>query len=312
VWSIAFSSDEKTLVSGGCGKFDKDTCVQGETILWDVIDRNASKQLVKLTNHTDHVQTVKFSPDGKVLASGSWDKIVILWNVENPANPLQDSIIKFGAIVRTLAFSPDGNTLAIGGDDLTVALWDITNPTAPTQLGELPTKHTNYIWSVAFSPDGKTLASGSLDNTVILWDVTKPKEPIQWGEPLSHPDYVLNVAFSPDKRTLVSTSCEKRDENKNCMQGDIFLWDVSSLATPIQIGQNLKGHTNEITSVAFSPNGKILASGRIAIILWDVDPQSWVVRACQKAGRNFTQPEWEKYFPGEDYRITCPQWPAGE
>jgi hypothetical protein len=48
------------------------------------------------------------------------------------------------------------------------------------------------------------------------------------------------------------------------------------------------------------------------LILWDVDPQSWVNRACQIAGRNFTQAEWTQYFPDEPYRITCPQWPAGK
>jgi WD40 repeat protein len=155
---------------------------------------------------------------------------------------------------------------------------------------------------VAFNPDGKMLASGSLDRTIILWDVAT-RQPI--GQPLTASTdiegEVVSVAFSPDGKTLASGSYDKT----------IILWDVA-IRQPI--GQPLTGHTEFVLSVAFSPDGKTLASSSNdgIIILWDLDLQSWIAKTCQRVGRNFTQVEWQKYFIGESYRLTCPQWPAGK
>jgi WD40 repeat protein len=64
-----------------------------------------------------------------------------------------------------------------------------------------------------------------------------------------------------------------------------------------------------IYSVAFSPDGKLLAvSSYDALILWNLTPQSWAIETCQRVGRNFTRDEWSIYFPNEEYRKTCEQW----
>lgn len=143
-----------------------------------------------------------------------------------------------------------------------------------------------------FSPNCKTLASGSDDSTIILWDV-ETRQPI--GQPLSG----HSVAFSPDGKTLASGS----------KASTIILWDVE---TRQPIGQLLiSGYSASVLSVAFSPDGRALASGSWdgAIILWDMGQYSWAENACNRAGRNFTRAEWERYFPNEDYRKTCEQWP---
>jgi predicted amidohydrolase len=121
-----------------------------------------------LTGHTNSVRSVAFSPDSKILASGSWDKTLILWDVAS-RQPLGQPLTGHTNTVRSVAFSPDGRTLASGSDDNTLILWDVASR---QPLGQPLTGHTKSVVSVAFSPDGKILASGSDDNTLILWDVS--------------------------------------------------------------------------------------------------------------------------------------------
>src|SRR5262245_59609092 len=107
-----------------------------------------------LKGHTESVQSVAFSPDGKTLASASGDKSIKLWDV---ATGKQQATLKgHTESVRSVAFSPDGKTLASASKDETVKLWDVEGLKNTATLRG-PQKD---LWSVAFSPDGKTLASG--------------------------------------------------------------------------------------------------------------------------------------------------------
>src|SRR5262249_19575491 len=113
-----------------------------------------------LQGHTDMVQCVAFSPDGKILASGSRDRTIKLWDVASGKNTATLTGHKRGG--WWLAFSRDGKVLASAGHrDQTVKLWDVqTGKNTATLTG-----HTDWVWSVAFSPDGKTVASGSSDKS---------------------------------------------------------------------------------------------------------------------------------------------------
>ena len=133
-----------------------------------------------LTGHTALISDVVFSPDGKTLASGSWDRTVRLWDTET--GELRQTLTG----VYRVVFSPDGTTVASWS-----GVWDAKTGEKKQAL----TGYTVSVYSVAFSPDGKTLASGSGDGTVRLWDV-KTREPKQVFT--GHKSVVKIVAFSPD------------------------------------------------------------------------------------------------------------------
>jgi WD40 repeat protein len=286
VRSVAFSPDGKMLASASCSKLNPNKyyeCLQGEIIFWDVATRRPIGDPIKA--HTDFVNNVVFSPDGKMLASSSNDSTVILWDVAT-RQPIGQSIEG-----SNVAFSPGGKTLA-AGTNLTIVLWNIVTGQPIGQPLEEP---TGQLHSLTFSPDGKILASGGVDGTSTLWDVAT-QQPI--GNPLraSDGDWTRGVAFSPDGKMLASAT------------KTISLWDLETYTT---VSQPLIGHWGVVASVAFSPDGKILASGGGdgTIILWDLNPQSWIESNCERVSRNLTRAEWAQYFPNEEYRTTCPQWP---
>jgi WD40 repeat protein len=252
VLSVAFSPDGSLLASGS-----RDTTIR----LWSLArssagDISAVQPLTDpLTAHTDRVASVAFSPDGSILASGSWDNSLVLWNTrtwEQMGNPLKGHT----NLVRGIAFSPDGQVLASGASDDIAILWDIQGRQS---LGRAIARHGSEIVSIASSPNGSLLAMGTADSAVLLLDISG-------SEPVSHTlsghteGWVNDVAFSPDGRTLASAGDDDR----------IILWDVS---TRQQRGEPIVGHTDDVLCIVFSPDGSTLASGSAdtSVILWDAE-----------------------------------------
>ncbi|MEG4871451.1 nSTAND1 domain-containing NTPase, partial [Microcoleus sp. F10-B6] len=119
---------------------------------------------------SNQVYSVSFSPDGKTLASGSYDNTIKLWDV---ATGKQNTTLKgHTGGVMSVSFSPDGKTLASASNDNTIKLWDVATGKQNTTLKG----HSAEVYSVSFSSDGKTLASASNDNTIKLWDVATGKQ----------------------------------------------------------------------------------------------------------------------------------------
>jgi len=206
-----------------------------------------SNQPLTLKGHSSMVRSVVFSPDGKRLASGSYDKTIKLWDTVTGTQLL--TLKGHSGLVYSVAFSPDGKHLASGGEDGTVRTWDtVTGKELLILKGQ-----SSAVGSVAFSPDGKRLAVGGYGQTVKLWDTVTGKQLLS----IKGRSGSGSVTFSPDGKRLAVA----------CMDHTIKLWDAAGGKELLA----LKGHSHQVDSVAFSPDGKSLASGSHdkIIKIWD-------------------------------------------
>jgi small GTP-binding protein len=231
-----------------------------------------------LSGHKASINRIAWSPDGQMLASGSFDNSVRIWNV-NSCN-LNRELRGHQNPVYTVAWSPNWRWLASGSVDKTIRLWDLTAEDRVRVIRE----HTDSVISLAWSPEGERLASGSGDRTIRLWDA-------ETGEPRKtlhgHTDSVITIAWSPGGGVIASGSGDKTirlwdaetGEPRKTLQGHssailslvwlddqtlvsgsddhtIRLWNVDS-GLPTNV---LEGHTDPVYSVALSAGGRLLAS----------------------------------------------------
>ena len=171
IYSLAFYqySDKLILAAGGC---DPKGCAQpqGQITLWE-INNTGTSLLAQVSAHTSLVKTIAFSPDGKFLASGSYDTTIWLWDLSDLKKPsIVDQPLKHLSFVNDISFSPDGKYLVSAGDDRAIYVWDISQQNNIPQPVIYNKVYTAPVTSVAFRPDGKTLASAGNDNLVRLWD----------------------------------------------------------------------------------------------------------------------------------------------
>jgi WD40 repeat protein len=262
VWTVAFSPDGQTIVSGGDDHavrfWDVKTgrCIktwQGHTnaFMAATYPRYASATTQSAHAVTDVQKSSSSTQNsGYLLATGSEDQIIRLWNISNESK--FKTLIGHEGRIFSLGYSPDRQFLLSGSSDRTAKLWDVqTQECLKTLYG-----HTNWIWAVDYSADGQTLATGSEDATIRLWNAN--------GQCLAilqaHQGSVFAVVFSPNAKTLVSGGLDCK----------LKFWNIGESEESFR---TLHEHTNSVLSVIFSPDGCNLASGSRdqTVKIWDVD-----------------------------------------
>jgi len=274
--SIAFSPDGKMLAAAG-GPPQRN----GEIKIWDVSSIVAAVRAVApglspapaalkggatpadaaagggatllktLVGHKDCIYSVAWSPDGKLLASGSYDKMVKLWDVATgqEVKNLQDHI----DAVFAVAFSPDGKYLASGSQDRSVKIWDIASGQRLYTLSD----SSDGLTSLAYSPSGKQIAVAGYDKTIYVWQVGESDGRLLHSL-IADEDSILALAWTPDGKTIITSSSD----------GSIRFRDAATL-DPLGV---IAHQPDWVEALSISPDGTRLAAGRFngTVSLYDV------------------------------------------
>jgi WD40 repeat protein len=279
ILGVAISPDGK-LAASGSGRLDPLGSVADNSVrVWEIA---TGKEIYLLDatkgGHTDTVTGVAFSPDGRILASNSIDTTIILWDVAT------------GTVIRRLqghedwvnrvVFTPDGRRLVsdsgnflntiipipgLSTRDASVRLWDVASGQELLRFGEGEKGHTAPVMGLAVSADGTRVASGDASGVIILWDMSTGKEIRRMESP---GDWVSGLSFTPDGSALLSALGKPSIGGTGATSTLMVMWDP-------QTGQKVRefvGHTNVVSSVAVSPDGRTALTGSAdyTLRLWDL------------------------------------------
>ncbi|KAK7908347.1 hypothetical protein PG985_015650 [Apiospora marii] len=235
------------------------------------VPRMLDVDLVHTLDHQSVVCCVRFSHDGKYVATGC-NRSAQIYDVNTGEKVcvLQDenADVSGDLYIRSVCFSPDGKYLATGAEDKLIRVWDIQQRTIRNTFSG----HEQDIYSLDFSRDGRIIASGSGDRTVRLWDIETGGSLMT----LSIEDGVTTVAISPDTKYVAAGSLDK----------SVRVWDIHA-GYLLERLEGPDGHKDSVYSVAFSPNGRDLVSGSLdkTIKMWELSAPRNPANAPVKGGK---------------------------
>jgi WD40 repeat protein/beta-lactamase regulating signal transducer with metallopeptidase domain len=246
---VAYSQDGRYLAVAG-GRFENPR--NGRVGVWDL---KTGTQLPVIMNLSAPLLSLAFSPSGKTVVAGGFDRQLHAWSVPD-MKPLM-TMSGHQANTETVLFSPDGKSIVSSSDDRTLRIWDASTGEPLATLSG----HSNAVLAAVFAKDGKTLYSGGIDKVIRLWDPSTYRQTgtLQPGaDALEIPEPVLSVAASPDGKYIASAH-----EDKTVRLRD---------ATTGQVLRTLRGHEDVVSHVAFSPDGKYLSTASFdkTVKLWKV------------------------------------------
>ncbi|MEM9659239.1 MAG: WD40 repeat domain-containing protein, partial [Planctomycetota bacterium] len=288
VWAAEFSPDGRRIVTAG---------QDGKAVVWEQSPNSDStsgvggepaslyQPLTEFAKHRGPIYAAQFSPDGLQVATGGYDRRVLLWSpdevqpidierrldgLDDPPAPFRELAAHRGP-VRAVAFSPDGQELASGGQDNLIVIWDVATGKPKRQLRG----HASHVRSCSYSPDGRMLLSGGRDNQIKLWRPDRYAEVLAVGETADavDRDAVLGARFSSDGKYIVAAG---RDRTA-------VLWNADSLELQQRF---VEGHDFLTSTAVFFADGSRLATGAGdgTVRIWDVATGS-EVHALSGTGR---------------------------
>lgn len=246
IFAASLSPDNKTLAIGGSIGHSRPKIL--------MLDFQSGKVKKVLWGHTNTINDLVFSNDGKILASCSMDRTVRIWDVQNGKEIR--SLKGHSQPIYQVAISPDNDRIISASWDHTLILWSLSSGKRIATLKD----HEDKVHSVVFTPDNESIVSGGFDCTIRLWDGKTGKHKRVLAKQQSG---VVGLSVSPDGRYVV-TGCGYGREKTNY---------IFSLATGKKV-TSFRKHGNNVLATAISPDGKYVATGggnNMEIYIWDIN-----------------------------------------